>query len=62
LDQHEDYRDCHPTAEHLVPFFCSIGAAGEDRGTKLLEHYQARLGWSTYAFGLPNDVVLPVYK
>jgi 4,5-DOPA dioxygenase extradiol len=62
LDQHENYRDCHPTAEHLVPFFSSLGAAGNDRGTKLLEYYQARLGWSSYIFGAADDIALPIYK
>ncbi|KAG1578741.1 hypothetical protein G6F48_011695 [Rhizopus delemar] len=56
LDQHAHYRDCHPTAEHLVPFFVSLGAAGQDRGVKLVEDYYARLSWSCYGFGLPEDI------
>ncbi|KAI8087015.1 aromatic ring-opening dioxygenase LigB subunit [Gilbertella persicaria] len=51
LDQHPHYRDCHPTAEHLVPFHTALGAAGDDQGTKLLEHYTARLSWGSYIFG-----------
>lgn len=61
LDSLEHYRDCHPTAEHLVPYFVSLGAAGDDQGVKLIEAYYARLSWASYAFGLPKDTVLPTF-
>ncbi|KAI9026404.1 Extradiol ring-cleavage dioxygenase, class III enzyme, subunit B [Phycomyces nitens] len=62
LDQHPNFRDCHPTAEHLVPFHVALGAAGEDRGVKLLEDYFATLGWGCFGFGLPEDLRVPQYS
>ncbi|GAA5799839.1 hypothetical protein HPULCUR_005258 [Helicostylum pulchrum] len=61
LSQHKHFRDCHPTAEHLVPFHVALGAAGEDKGKKLLQDYFSTLSWGSYAFGLPEDTVLPKY-
>ncbi|KAG1449111.1 hypothetical protein G6F56_008746 [Rhizopus delemar] len=61
LNQHPDFRRCHPTAEHLVPFHVVVAAAGEDTGKKLLTDYFGTLSWSCYGFGLPEDVNLPAY-
>lgn len=61
LDQHPSFRDCHPTAEHLMPFHVALGAAGADSGKRLLEDYFATIGWGSYAFGLPEDTPLPKY-
>ncbi|KAF7722135.1 hypothetical protein EC973_003679 [Apophysomyces ossiformis] len=61
LDEHPYYRDCHPTAEHLVPFHTAAGAAGEDTGIKLVEEYVSTLSWSSYGFGLAADTKLPNY-
>lgn len=61
LSQHRHFRDCHPTAEHLVPFHVALGAAGQDKGKKLLQDYFSTLSWGSYAFGLPQDTVLPKY-
>ncbi|KAI9277805.1 aromatic ring-opening dioxygenase LigB subunit [Sporodiniella umbellata] len=59
FDKLDYYRDCHPTAEHLVPFHVAVGAAGQDKGVKLMEDFYARLSWGSYGFGLPEDTVLP---
>lgn len=61
LEDHPNFRDCHPTAEHLMPFYVALGAAGSDNGKRLLEDYFATLGWGSYAFGLPEDTQLPKY-
>ncbi|KAI8643877.1 aromatic ring-opening dioxygenase LigB subunit [Parasitella parasitica] len=61
LDQHASFRKCHPTAEHLVPFHVALGAAKSDKGIKLLEGYYSTLSWSSYAFGLPENIILPKY-
>lgn len=61
LNQHKSFRDCHPTAEHLMPFHVALGAAGEDKGKKLLNDYFSTLSWGSYAFGLPKDTSLPKY-
>ncbi|KAI9310278.1 aromatic ring-opening dioxygenase LigB subunit [Dichotomocladium elegans] len=62
LNQHKHFRDCHPTAEHLVPFHVALGAAGDDQAVKLLEHYFATVGFSSYGFGLDKNTVLPKYS
>ncbi|KAI9498988.1 Extradiol ring-cleavage dioxygenase, class III enzyme, subunit B [Zychaea mexicana] len=62
LSQHGAFRQCHPTAEHLVPFHVALGAAGSDAGVKLLEDYIATLAWGSYGFGLSKDTVMPTYK
>ncbi|KAI8968310.1 Extradiol ring-cleavage dioxygenase, class III enzyme, subunit B [Mycotypha africana] len=61
LNQHQAFRLCHPTAEHLVPFHVALGAAGNDQGKKLLEDYFSTLSWSSFGFGLPDDIELPNY-
>ncbi|KAF1806130.1 putative aromatic ring-opening dioxygenase LigB subunit [Mucor lusitanicus] len=61
LDKHASFRKCHPTAEHLVPFHVALGAAGSDKGKKLLQDYYSTLSWGSYAFGLPEDTTLPTY-
>lgn len=61
LENHPHYRDCHPTAEHLMPFHVALGAAGTDSGKRLLEDYFATLAWGSYGFGLPEDIQLPKY-
>lgn len=61
LDKHSHFRECHPTAEHLVPYHVALGAAGQDAGVKLLEDYYSTLSWGSFAFGLPKDTVLPKY-
>jgi hypothetical protein len=35
-----------------MPFHVALGAAGENRGEKLLEDYIATLAWGSYSFGL----------
>ncbi|CDS03323.1 hypothetical protein LRAMOSA00725 [Lichtheimia ramosa] len=62
LDRHPHFRECHPTAEHLVPFHVALGAAGEDEAIKLLEDYFCTLGWGSYGFGLSKDITLPKYS
>ncbi|KAI8150031.1 aromatic ring-opening dioxygenase LigB subunit [Fennellomyces sp. T-0311] len=62
LNQHKGFRQCHPTAEHLVPFHVALGAAGNDEGIKLLEDYIATLGWGSYGFGLPKGLSMPTYR
>ncbi|CAO3634477.1 unnamed protein product [Cunninghamella blakesleeana] len=59
LDKHKSFRLAHPTAEHLVPFQVALGAAGNDKGIKMLEDYISTLSWSCYAFGLPEDIKVP---
>ncbi|KAI7901499.1 Extradiol ring-cleavage dioxygenase, class III enzyme, subunit B [Cokeromyces recurvatus] len=61
LNKHPNFRKCHPTAEHLVPFHVALGAAGNDKGKKLLEDYFSTLSWSSFGFGLPTDIKLPKY-
>lgn len=61
LSHHKHFRDCHPTAEHLVPFHVALGAAGEDKGKKLLQGYVSTISWGSYAFGLPEGTSLPKY-
>ncbi|KAI8091315.1 aromatic ring-opening dioxygenase LigB subunit [Gilbertella persicaria] len=62
LDQHTAFRRCHPTAEHLVPFHVAVGAAGEDKGRKLITDFFSTISWGCFGFGLPQDVVLPEYN
>jgi 4,5-DOPA dioxygenase extradiol len=62
LSQHKHFRDCHPTAEHLVPYHVALGAAGEDAGKKLLHEYYSTLSWGSFGFGLPEDTQLPKYN
>ncbi|CAO3663083.1 hypothetical protein G6F70_004880 [Rhizopus microsporus] len=62
LNKHADFRKCHPTAEHLVPFHVAIGAAGNDKGRKLLTDYIGTLSWSCYGFGLSKDIKLPNFS
>lgn len=47
--------------QHLVPFHVALGAAGSDKGKKLLQDYYSTLSWGSYAFGLPEDTTLPTY-
>lgn len=61
LNKHKHFRDCHPTAEHLMPYHVALGAAGQDTGKKLLHDYFSTLSWGSYAFGLPEEPVLPKY-
>ncbi|KAI8373115.1 Extradiol ring-cleavage dioxygenase, class III enzyme, subunit B [Radiomyces spectabilis] len=61
LCKHPSFRDCHPTAEHLVPFHVALGAAGDDQGQRLLEDYYATLSWGSFGFGLPSNLSLPKY-
>jgi 4,5-DOPA dioxygenase extradiol len=61
LNNHKAFRDCHPTAEHLVPYHVALGAAGEDAGKKLLNDTWSTLSWGSWSFGLPKETVLPKY-
>jgi len=53
LNEHRDFRKCHPTAEHLVPYHVALGAAGTDPGVKLLHGCYSSLSWGSYGFGMP---------
>jgi len=55
LNAHRDFRNCHPTAEHLVPYHIALGAAGSDTGIKLLHGYYSSLSWGSYGFGMPSN-------
>ncbi|KAI8888202.1 Extradiol aromatic ring-opening dioxygenase [Backusella circina FSU 941] len=62
LEKHPRFRDCHPTAEHLVPYHVALGASGDDIGKKLIEDYYSTLSWSSYGFGLPAETALPQFR
>ncbi|KAF7731983.1 hypothetical protein EC973_007088 [Apophysomyces ossiformis] len=61
LNNHQAFRESHPTAEHLTPLYVAIGAAGNDQGIRLLKKYESSLSWGSFAFGLPETTTLPQY-
>ena len=46
-----DFRQAHPTAEHLLPIFVGAGAAGEDKGIRLWTLGEGSMSWAQYRFG-----------
>ncbi|KAF7732018.1 hypothetical protein EC973_007123 [Apophysomyces ossiformis] len=44
-------------AERIV----SVGAAGDDEGTKIFDMYATSMSWGSFAFGLPNHTRLAQY-
>lgn len=52
-----NYRNAHPTSEHLTPLHFVIGAAGEDEGETLFSMIDGSLAWAHYRFSAPEQVM-----
>lgn len=47
-----DYRQAHPTSEHLLPALVALGAAHPDEaGTEQIDYVDGALAWNMYRYG-----------
>ncbi|KAK9768250.1 hypothetical protein K7432_001272 [Basidiobolus ranarum] len=52
LNIHPILRDAHPSIEHLIPIHVVAGAAGEDKGVRVIDAMPySTITWSAFAFG-----------
>jgi 4,5-DOPA dioxygenase extradiol len=51
LLQRKDVQQAHPTVEHLLPIYIGLGAAGEDKSTRLWTLGEGSLSWAQFRFG-----------
>lgn len=51
LVKRDDARQAHPTFDHLLPIHISVGAAGNDKGTRLWTLPQGSMAWGQFRFG-----------
>jgi len=50
LVKHSGFRASHPTAEHLMPVYIALGAAGSDNVKLVFNQIHTGLGWAMYCF------------
>jgi len=55
LNKDPSFRKCHPTAEHLMPLHVAVGAAGDDKAVKVLDHYFSTVGWASFQFSSADE-------
>lgn len=55
LMKRSDFRQAHPTLDHILPMYVAAGAAGESTGERLWTMPEVSLSWAQYRFGeVPN--------
>lgn len=47
----QDLVQAHPSPEHLWPAFVGVGAAGSEKGNRLLAKGEGGIGWGYYRWG-----------
>ena len=58
LKNRGDFRQAHPTLEHIIPIYIAAGAAGSDLGERLWTFPEGSLNWAQYRFGdVPTGAV-----
>lgn len=51
LEKREDFRQAHPTLDHILPMYIAAGAAGSDTGKRLWAMPEGSMSWAYYRFG-----------
>ena len=51
LAKRSDFRQAHPTLDHILPMYVAAGASGDDGGIRLWTMPEGSLNWAQYRFG-----------